>query len=238
MNRSVDTITAIILAGGLGSRLRESVSDRPKVLASVMGKPFLSYLLDQINDSNITNVILCTGYLGNMINDEYGLRYKNLKITYSQENKPLGTGGALKLALPLIQSKLLMVMNGDSYINILLNNYIKWFTENKFSASICLTHKDDTRRFGRIELDQNDKIERFNEKKDVNEAGYINAGIYLFEKELFSHIPRRKFFSLEKEFFPKMINNNNIYGYICDNKFIDIGTPESYSKANTFLNQI
>ena len=125
-----------------------------------------------------------------------------------------------------------------TYINILLNNYIKWFTENKFSASICLTHKDDTRRFGRIELDQNDKIERFNEKKDVNEAGYINAGIYLFEKELFSHIPRRKFFSLEKEFFPKMINNNNIYGYICDNKFIDIGTPESYSKANTFLNQI
>ena len=237
MNRSMDTITAIVLAGGLGSRLRNSISDRPKVLAGVMGKPFLSYILNQINDSKITNVILCTGYLGNMINDEYGLKYKNLKITYSQENKPLGTGGALRLALPLIRSKLLMVMNGDSYINILLNNYIKWFTENEYSASICLTHKDDTRRFGRIELNQNDKIERFIEKKDVNEAGYINAGIYLFEKELFNNIPDGKFSSLEREFFPRMINNN-IYGYLCDNKFIDIGTPESYDKANIFFNQI
>ena len=230
----LENVTPLILAGGLGSRLKSIISDRPKVLVDVLGQPFISYILTQLNNLGTEYVVLSTGYLGDMIREEYGDKYKNLRIIYSEEHKPLGTGGAIRLALPLIKTPLVMVMNGDSYINISLNDYINWFTENNLHASICLTKKNDTKRFGRVKLKKNGIIDKFIEKKDFSGPGLINAGIYIFEKKLLNNIPTNKFYSLEREFFPRMLKSN-IHGYLCNNAFIDIGTTESYDKANKFF---
>ena len=103
-------ITAAILAGGQGTRLRPVLADRPKVLAEVMGRPFLSYLLDQLSSAGARKVILCTGYMGDMVQEVYGGTYKSLHLLYSREDEPLDTGGALRLALPLIDSDCVLVM--------------------------------------------------------------------------------------------------------------------------------
>jgi len=222
---------AAILAGGLGTRLRPVVSDRPKVLADVAGRP---YLLDQLAGTGVREAVLCCGYMAEMIEEHFGETYKSLRLVYSREDEPLGTGGALRLALPGLSSDIILVMNGDSYVDADLNVYLDWFFEQNRRAALLLTKVDDISRYASVQINNDKTIASFREKCDNAGAGWINAGIYLIKKELIASIPSGRFYSLEKEFFPAMATKG-LYGFCCQGRFIDIGTTESYAAAEDFF---
>jgi len=171
------------------------------------------------------------------IHERLGAAYRSLRLVYSRENEPLGTGGALRLALPNLNSDPALVMNGDSYINADLNAFLEWFLEKDPAAALILTKVPDTSRYARVMISEDDRIESFKEKGGNAGPGWINAGIYLLKKNLVGTIPFRKTYSLEREFFPGLIGKG-LYGYRCEAQFLDIGTPESYSQADVFLSKV
>lgn len=230
----MNTINVIILAGGMGTRLKPVVSDRPKVLAPVAGRPFLSILLDQIIRAGFKRVILCTGYMADQVEAEFGTRYKGLSIIYSKEDSPLGTGGALRHALPLISSELIMVMNGDSFIDIDPCAFLRWFTGKGCDAALVLTKMSDASHYGLVHVDPNGLIAKFYEKDVDGRPGWINAGVYLFKRSVVENISQGRPFSLERELFPSLAGRE-LYGYCSERKFIDIGLPESYAAAEGFF---
>ena len=229
-------ITAVILAGGLGTRLRPVLSDRPKVLAEVLGRPFLTYLLDQLSSAGAQEVILCAGYMGDRVQEVYGDVYKSLHLLYSQEEEPLGTGGALRLALPRFRSDTVLVMNGDSYIHADLSSYVDWFFQIDRKASLLLAKVPDTSRYGMVKVEKDESVSVFEEKEKAKGAGWINAGVYLVKTSLLKSIPSGIAFSLEREFFPSLVGNG-LFGYRSKGRFIDIGTPESYIRAEKFFSE-
>ncbi len=233
----VADITAIILAGGLGTRLRGVVPNKQKVMVEIMGRPFLTYLLDQLLDCNFQNVIFCTGYMSNKIEEKLGQNYKSLRLNYSKEKEPLGTGGALRLALRHINTEFLLVMNGDSFVNIELIKYLNWFFKVYRETTLLIVKKPDTRRYGEIDLSDDERILAFHEKGTEKKAGWINAGIYIIKKSLLASIPDHKPFSLEYDLFPQLVSKE-LYGFRCFAEFIDIGTPESYAIAKHFFQRI
>jgi NDP-sugar pyrophosphorylase family protein len=231
---SLADITVAILAGGSGTRLRSVVSDRPKVLAEVNGRPFLKYLLDQIASADAREAVLCTGYMSEKVRETFGERYGRLSLAYSVEQKPLGTGGALRLALPFLRSDLVLVMNGDSFVAVDLRSYLNWFLETERAAAMVLAEAADASRYGRVSLGQNGAIEAFEEKDASPRSGWINAGVYLLKKSTLEAIPNDAPFSLEREMFPQLAKRG-LYGYPVGASFIDIGTPESYAEAEAFF---
>jgi D-glycero-alpha-D-manno-heptose 1-phosphate guanylyltransferase len=236
-SKSTDTnITAVILAGGLGTRLRSVIPGKPKVIAEVNNQPFIIYLLKQLDNLGLDKVVICTGYMSEVVKKEIGSNYNKMHIIYSEEKKPLGTGGALRLAMPLIKTQSILVMNGDSYLDINLNNFIEWATHKKTNAALCLVKMKDTKRFGRVVLNDDFRIKSFEEKNKNDVPGYINAGIYILDKELLITVPVGEFCSIESDLFQNWLHKN-CYGYICDNIFFDIGTPESYREANDYFSK-
>jgi len=227
-------ITAAILAGGLGTRLRSAVADRPKVLAEVHGRPFLSYLLDQLAAAGCREVVLCTGYLGERIVARFGDAYGPLRLRYSQEPAPLGTAGALRLALPLLESDPVLVLNGDSYCQADLAAFLDWHQGHAASATLVLTRVADVSRFGSVEIDADGRVLRFQEKAGVSRPGWINAGIYAVSRPLLLKVPAGTAVSLEREVFPAWIGQG-LYGHAQGGRFLDIGTPESYAAAQDFF---
>lgn len=227
-------ITAVILVGGQGTRLQSVVSDRPKVLAEISGKPFLAYLFDQLLNSGIDKVVLCSGYMAEKIEACFGDSYESLAIRYSKEDQPLGTGGSLRLALPNLGSGTILVMNGDSYIDSDLDAYMDWFFAKDRQGSLLLTQMDDTSRYGTVIINKNKTVAAFKEKCNNVASGWINAGVYLMKISLISSIPAGKFYSLERDFFP-FLTGGKLYGYCGKGRFIDIGTPESYAIAEKFF---
>lgn len=232
-----ENVTALILAGGLGTRLKFALPDRSKVIAPVAGRPFLSYLLYQLISTGFRHVILCTGYKGEQIKDTFGSTYDGLGIQYSQEPEPLGTGGALRFGLPLVNTGSVLVTNGDSYVNCNLSNYLSWYFKNGFQASLLLTYMPDTRRYGRVEISEDGRILKFDEKGAGHGPGWINAGVYILNRGFLESIPSGKPFSLERDFFPSLIDKG-LYGFRCEGAFIDIGTPESYALAEEFFSSV
>ncbi|MFC1811230.1 nucleotidyltransferase family protein [Thermodesulfobacteriota bacterium] len=226
--------TALILSGGLGTRLQHALPDRPKVLAPVAGRPFLSYLLDQLISTGFRHVILCVGYKGKQIREAFGDKYREIIIRYSQEHEPLGTGGSLRFGLPLAATDSVFVTNGDSYVNCNLSDYLDWYFDKDLQASLLLTYVSDTSRYGSVEIDKQGQIVKFDEKSTSRGPGWINAGVYIFNRDLFESIPLDKPFSLERDFFPSLVGNG-LYGFQSKGVFIDIGTPESYASAEDFF---
>jgi len=230
-------VTAVILAGGLGTRLRKVFPDRPKVMAVINGKPFLCYLLDYLAEANIERIIISTGYMAEKILETIGSAYKGLQIDYSREENPLGTGGALKLAGQVVATKHCLVMNGDSYTEFDL--VLLFIKHQKKDAKVTIVVKtvEDSSRYGTIQMDEKNNIINFTEKGDTVGRGLINAGVYLMSTSALQEIPKKTPCSLEYDFFPEMVGNG-IYGYKTKGKFIDIGTPESYAAAEEFFNQL
>jgi len=231
---SLSDVTAVVLAGGLGTRLRSVVADRPKALAPVHGRPFLAYLLDQLAASNCRSVVLCTGYLGEQIRDAFGETYKSLRLSYSQELQPLGTGGALKLALRQIASDLILVLNGDSFFDIDLSAYGCWHRDRGAAASVAVTRVLRTERYGSIKMDEAARILGFAEKQQHAGPGWINAGIYMLGREVLASIPERESVSLEHDVFPRW-TGRALCGYYRPACFLDIGTPEDFGRAEAFF---
>jgi NDP-sugar pyrophosphorylase family protein len=229
-------ITAIILVGGLGTRLRTVVADRPKVLAEIRGRPFLAYLLDQLVAAGVQDVVLCTGYLGEQIQAYFGDSYRNMRLIYSQEPSPLGTAGALRLIMPLFSSDPVLVMNGDSYCKVDFQPLVTWHFERRANATLLLTEVPDTRRYGRVAVSANGEIRRFEEKGGQRRPGWINAGIYLLSQQVLRSIPEHQAVSLERDIFPAQIGRG-LYGYQNAGEFLDIGTPESYAEAERFFDK-
>lgn len=228
------TITAVILAGGFGTRLRPIVEDRPKVLAVVNHLPFIVYLLEQIMAAGIKRVVLCTGYKGEQIVAALGNHYRNMELLYSHEEVPLGTGGALRLAFPLIASDPVLVMNGDSYFKADILDFYNRHASAGAMTSIMLAQVANTGRYGRIEIHPDGSIVRFIEKDKDSGPGWINAGIYLISRDLIRNIPTCRSVSLEREILPQCIGEK-FFGFIHQGEFIDIGTPESYRQADAFM---
>ncbi|MCP4599444.1 MAG: NTP transferase domain-containing protein [Proteobacteria bacterium] len=230
----LSTIDAAVLAGGLGTRLRPVVSDRPKVLAPVVGRPFLTYLLDQLREAGLDRVVLCTGYMGEKVEEEFGDRYGELYLDYSMEPRPLGTGGALEFALPFIETETVLVVNGDSYCSVDLSAMWETHMSRNARASILLTEVDDVSRYGRVRLDDDSAVVGFDEKDSQGGPGWINAGIYLIERALLKEIPPGKQISLEKDIFPNWVGKG-FYGWKNPGRFLDIGTEQSLAMAQQFF---
>ncbi len=232
--KGLSSITAVVLAGGLGSRLRSLVADRPKVLAEIRGRPFLAYIFDQLRGVDIQNVVLCTGYQAEMVRARFGGFYDKLRLVYSEESSPMGTAGALRLALPLFESDPVLVMNGDSFCDVNLSSFWDWHCRHGASASMVLVAATDVKQSGSVEVSSSGKIVSFREKNATGYPGWINAGIYLIAAAMIKTIPEEGAVSLERVMFPAWIRKG-IYGYQSDGKFLDIGTPGNYTAADKFF---
>jgi D-glycero-alpha-D-manno-heptose 1-phosphate guanylyltransferase len=227
-------MTGVVLVGGLGSRLRPAVADRPKVLAEVGGRPFLAYILDQLEEAGIRDVVLCTGYMAETVRATFGDRYRSISLRYSRELQPLGTGGALRQALPHCASDPILVLNGDSFIDADFRSFFQWFAEHGLDAALLLTTVPDVSAFGQVVAGPDGLVVRFEEKSGQTGAGLINAGVYLLKKRVILAIPEGQNFSLERQLFPRLMGKS-LYGYITPGPFIDIGTPASYQAAEAFF---
>ena len=227
-------LTAAVLAGGLGTRLRSVVGDRPKPLAQVQGRPILEFLLDQLAAEGVRSVILCTGYRGEQIRHAFGEKYKSLRLCYSQEPEALGTGGALRFALPQISSDPILVLNGDSFCGIDVDHYVRWHSEHRAAGSMVLARVLASQRYGTVKLDNHARITRFSEKQQAAGPGWINAGIYMLSREILTSIPQGENISLEHDVFPHW-TGRGLYGYYSLAHFLDIGTPEDFCGAESFF---
>lgn len=230
----IDNTTIVVLAGGLGTRLRSVVSDRPKVIAKINGEPFIMYLFDYIIKSGGENVILCTGFKSDLVEITLGSKYQSLKLLYSKETKALGTAGALRNAETLITSKTVIVFNGDSFCDIALQDVLQCHYSRGALCTMVIVRVPDVSRYGHVRYDKLNIITSFEEKGTAAGAGWINAGIYIIDYKLISSIPDNEFMSLEKDIFPSIIGDK-LYAYPTEGRFIDIGTPESYAIAADFF---
>lgn len=223
----------IILAGGFGTRLRGVVSDRPKPLALVGDRPFLSILLDMLAAQKIENVVLAVGYKGEMIEDYYADSYKNIRISYSYEESPLGTGGAVKQALEHCHSGNILILNGDTYLKMDLNDMLQAHLRSGADVSIAVKEMEDVSRYGSVVLDGK-RIVAFKEKAFYRKS-LINGGIYCFKRKTAALFPEKASFSLERDFFEISLEQLYIGAYVTGGYFIDIGVPEDYERAQSEL---
>ena len=236
MNR-LKPITAVILAGGFGTRLKPLKNDLPKVLLNIGGKPFLHYLLDFLHNQGIIDVVLCTGYKAQEIENFCGNGDKwNLSIKYSNEDQALGTGGAIYNARKMINSDTFLALNGDSFLKVDVLRFLDFHVNRKSAISICIASVDNINRFGSLTIDSIGKITEFMEKGKSG-SGFINAGIYLIEREVLLSFPGSKVFSLEYDFFPQFVHNG-LYGKLFEGTFLDIGIPSSLENANKIISKI
>lgn len=231
--------TAIILAGGFGTRLKHVVSDVPKPMAPINGKPFLAYLLDSLVEKGITKVVLATGYKHQIIEHHFGNSFNDIEITYSVENEPLGTGGAIANAMSLVDKsdKEVLVLNGDSYFDFDLTSILEFHQKNGSDITIALKEMTEFDRYGLVKVKDTGEVIAFEEKKPTT-IGLINSGCYILSKKLGSKLNDFKApFSFEQA----ILENKSIpikrFGLVQEGYFIDIGIPEDYKKAaNYFTN--
>ncbi|HYV97774.1 MAG TPA: nucleotidyltransferase family protein [Gemmatimonadaceae bacterium] len=232
--RPLANVTVAILAGGLGTRLRAVVADRPKALAPVNGRPFLAWLLSQAQGAGVPHAVVCTGHLGDQIESAFGTSFDGMSLTYSREPAPLGTGGALRRALPMLRSDPVLVVNGDSYCNADLRDFARAHDRRHADVSIMVTSVADAGRFGSVTLGANNRVQGFEEKVAGRGKGWINAGLYLISRPLIERIPVGPAVSLERDAFPRWLGDQ-FFAYRSAGPFIDIGTPESYADAEKFF---
>lgn len=230
-----EEIDVVILCGGLGKRLRQIIKDRPKVMAEINGRPFMDILLDYMAGYGFKRFILCVGYMGDTIKQYYQTRAASMDVLFAEEKEPLGTGGAVKNAEPFIQSNPFLVMNGDSFCPLDIYGFINFHLVKKALLTIALSNLEHAQDCGVIELDESKRILAFNEKQRKHNT-LVNAGVYLFDRKILSMIPAGRACSLEHDLFPKT-TNKKFYGYITQESFIDIGTPERFEKAKENLHR-
>jgi D-glycero-alpha-D-manno-heptose 1-phosphate guanylyltransferase len=224
---------AIILAGGLGTRLQSIIGDLPKPMAPVGGKPFLWYLLSSLGKCFIKRVILAVGYKYRVIQEYFGTRFAALDIDYSVEEEPLGTGGGIRRALNKVTGPQTLILNGDTFFDIDYSKLFDIHLDQKVDLTIALKPMWDFDRYGNV-LTINSRVVGFEEKKEMK-FGNINGGVYLINTNVFADLDLGAKFSFEKDFLEKYVERLNFYAYISDSYFIDIGVPEDYYKAQIEL---
>jgi NDP-sugar pyrophosphorylase family protein len=228
------TTDVLILAGGRGTRLQSAVPDCPKVLATVNGRPFVLHLLDALADAGFRRAILCTGWRAAQVEQALGTSHLGIALAYSVETSPLGTAGALRQAVPLLASASVMILNGDSFLEVDYGALCAWYRATQPALGLVLRWMPDVRRYGRVETDTEGRVLRFEEKSAAAGAGYINGGIYLTAATHLRALPAGVPWSLETQWLPSF-PPGALRGFPCTGRFIDIGTPESYRAATEFF---
>ncbi len=227
---------AIILAGGLGTRLRAAVPDKAKAMAPIDGRPFLEYQLQYLNKWGVRKVVVAAGYRSGQIMEYFGHAYKGMHIAYSVEEVPLGTGGAIISALPLIKESVFLVLNGDTYFDVNLKRLDDFRKIHIATLCMALKFMDHPSRYGRVEINPSNRITGFREKAPAGEGpGLMNGGLYMIDRALLEKYPIPERFSFEKEFLQKYFGKEAFYGMKCHSYFIDIGLPEDYKTAQNDL---
>ncbi len=220
---------AIILAGGLGTRLRSVVNDVPKCMAPVNGIPFLNFVIAYLKNEGIERIILSLGYKSELIIEhiEKNFTHAGIEIDYVIEASPLGTGGAIKLACSKVKGNQVLVLNGDTLFNINLRDFAGFHLSKKADFTAALKEMKDFSRYGAVDTDVNHRLTAFHEKTYC-EKGLINGGIYALSKEHFLAIDFPAVFSFEKDFLEAYLTRMKFYGFPFNDYFIDIGIPEDY----------
>ena len=225
-------LTAIILAGGMGTRLQSVVSDVPKPMAAINNRPFLEYLLAYLKRYGISEIVLSTGYMGSVIKDYFGDSFLRIPIIYSYERLPLGTGGAIKLALEKCGGGNAFVLNGDTFFDVDLLRLSDSHTGQNADITISLKMMCDIDRYGIVELNAG-KIITMREK-GYAEQGHINGGVYCLKSDIFDGFDMPESFSFER-FLADGVSKLNIRGFVSEGDFIDIGIPEDYVLSQTLM---
>lgn len=227
---------AIILAGGLGTRLRSVISDLPKCMAPVAGKPFLHYVINYYQKQGIEKFIFSLGYKHEIITDYLEKHFSFIISSFSIESEPLGTGGAIQLACGKASEKNVLVLNGDTFFRTDTNKLNEVHKRNSSSCTLALKPMHEFDRYGVVEMDSGNRITGFKEKQYYLD-GNINGGVYLLNVNDFLKEEFPKKFSFEKDYLEICYNNKKMYGLVQDEYFIDIGIPEDYERAQTELPQ-
>ena len=222
----------ILLAGGLGTRLRNTIGDVPKCMAPVNGKPFLYHLFRYLEGQNISAITLSLGFLSDVVIDWLGQKKWPFRILWVIEEEPLGTGGGIRLAMERCTEEDVFVLNGDTMFNVDLLAMQAAHHQYRAEATLALKQMYDFDRYGTVEISEGGTITAFEEKAPRAE-GRINGGVYLISREQFMSRPLPKKFSFEKDYLESYVNEGRFFGWTSDGYFIDIGVPQDYEKAQS-----
>ncbi|MDE0013988.1 MAG: sugar phosphate nucleotidyltransferase [Candidatus Poribacteria bacterium] len=220
---------AIILCGGLATRLGETAKTVPKILLDIAGQTVLAWQIKMLKVVNVEEVILASGHLHDVLYAGVGDTYDGVHIHYAKEEKRFGTGGAIQNAMQYINTSPFFVLNGDVLlVGFSLQQMLGQFDEHK-TGLLLSVHVDDIRPYGEIVADSDEKITAFREKQSTCRSGYINGGVYLFNQTIADTFPKnRKHFSIERDVFPHI---SNLYTLKTEASWIDIGVPERLAYA-------
>jgi D-glycero-alpha-D-manno-heptose 1-phosphate guanylyltransferase len=233
MPRLSEDCAAIVLAGGQGTRLRSVLPDRQKVLAPIGGRPCLAWILDRVAAAGIQTAVLCTGHLAAQVREALGERHGRLSLRYSEEAAPLGTGGALRLALRQTDARTLVVLNGDSVSEVDVAAVVRRQRQRRARCTLVLARVPDTRAYGLVRVGRNCRVLGFQEKGGVAGPGWVYAGIAIVARELLAAAPAGRACSLERELLPRWAGLG-LEAYRTRRAFLDIGTPAAYAAAAHF----
>jgi D-glycero-alpha-D-manno-heptose 1-phosphate guanylyltransferase len=228
-------IPAIILAGGLGTRLRSVISDIPKPMAPVAGRPFLHYIFLYLQKHGITDAVLSVGYKSEMIQEFFGEKYSGIRIRYAIEAEPMGTGGGIAQAMAMIDSDA-FVLNGDTFFDVDLSDLYEFYQISRADITIAMKRMYEFDRYGTVETGNLGRVLQFQEKQ-YRKEGLINGGVYILNNDLFKKAeeineePLPDKFSFEKDILEKHLLPLHFHAKEFKGYFIDIGIPEDYNKA-------
>lgn len=221
-----------MLAGGLGTRLRAVVPDLPKPMAPVAGRPFLEILLSSLARGGVDRVVLSVGHRAAQIVDHFGRAYDGLEVDYAVEDTPLGTGGAVRLALGRCSGEPVLVLNGDTFLELDLAALRACWRDDR-APVVVAREVDDTARYGRMRIEDG-RVVAFAEK-GVAGPGTINGGVYLVPRDLLDAFEPGRAFSIENDFFAQQAGRRTIRAHVARGRFVDIGVPDDYARAQSML---
>jgi D-glycero-alpha-D-manno-heptose 1-phosphate guanylyltransferase len=229
---------ALLLVGGLGTRLQSVLASTLKPLARVGDTPFLHLLIRQLRSQGIRRMVMCTGHLAAQVEEEFGDGHEwDVAIDYSKESRPLGTAGAVKFAERFLSDvPEFLVMNGDSFLELDFGQFLRFHREHGGMISMAVRRVPDATRYGTVQLDANNRVIGFSEKSGAKIPGLINGGVYVFSRATLQHIPDGPG-SLEKDVFPSLLQHG-MHALEQHGMFIDIGTPEDYARAQTLCQSL
>lgn len=227
---NIENIDVLLLCGGLGTRLRSTIGEQQKVAADVAGRPFLAFQLERLASFGIRHVVLAAGFGAEQIEAAIQDYHYGMDVELSVEPEPLGTGGAIKFARGKAKGSKWIIMNGDCFSKVDLVKMVAFHDQSRATVTLAVAKRDDARDYGTIEMSQDHRISAFREKEENRTTGFVSVGVYCFEDRAFDLMPKQAAFSVEKDFFPHILEHP-VYGFVDEGTFLDIGTPERFAQA-------
>lgn len=227
------SIDVVILCGGLGTRLRGLFPNQPKSLVRFGERIFIDILIEQLKSAGFRRFIFCVGYLRDKI-EEHCKKYQDIDVIFSEEELPLGTGGAVKNAQKHIKSNPFLILNGDSLCRVDFNDLYEFHINKEALLTIVLSSPGDREDGGNVLMSKAQKILKFSEKSHKSQGSFINSGIYCMDQRIFNYMPNLPAFSLEIDIFPRLLHKR-CFGFLSNSDVIDIGTVDRYNQALGYI---